>query len=34
MTDTPPSYGPAPLPPTSTEELMEALSAPEMGPIL
>ena len=32
MTDTPAVYGAEPLPPATTEELMEALCAPEMGP--
>lgn len=32
MTDTPAVNGAAPLPPATTEELMEALCAPEMGP--
>ena len=32
MTDPAPAYGSAPLPPATTEELMEALCAPEMGP--
>lgn len=32
MTDTSGAYGPAPLPPATVEELMEALCAPKMGP--